>query len=72
MKLQRSFSLIIALTCGVAGAVHAQQSQAPDVFLKPYEVIDVSETGLFSGDRWLATVIDALTGGLRRRLVSPM
>ena len=49
-----------------------KKNKTPDVFLKPYDVIDVSETGLFSGDRWLATLIDALTGGLRSRLVSPM
>ena len=49
-----------------------KKNETPDVFLKPYDVIDVSETGLFSGSRWLATVIDALTGGLRNSLVRPM
>ena len=49
-----------------------KKNETPDVFLKPYDVIDVSETGLFSGSRWLATVIDALTGGLRGSLVRPM
>jgi polysaccharide export outer membrane protein len=49
-----------------------KKNQTPDIFLKPYDVIDVSETGIFSGSRWLATVIDALTGGLRNSLVRPM
>jgi polysaccharide export outer membrane protein len=49
-----------------------KKNEAPDVVLKPYDVIDVSESGLFSGSRWLATVIDALTGGLRSSLVRPM
>ena len=49
-----------------------KKNEIPDVFLKPYDVIDVSENGLFSGSRWLATVIDALTGGLRTTLVRPM
>jgi hypothetical protein len=49
-----------------------KRNQIPDVFLKPYDIIDVSETGLFSGSRWLATVIDALTGGLRNTLIRPM
>lgn len=49
-----------------------RKNEAPDVFLKPYDVIDVSETGIFSGSRWLATVIDAITGGLRNSIVRPM
>jgi len=49
-----------------------KKNETPDIFLKPYDVIDVSEAGLFSGSRWLATVIDALTGGLRSSLARPM
>ena len=49
-----------------------KKNASPDIFLKPYDVIDVSESGLFSGSRWLATVVDALTGGLRSSLVRPM
>lgn len=49
-----------------------KKNEMPDVFLKPYDVIDVSENGLFSGSRWLATVVDALTGGLRNTLIRPM
>ena len=49
-----------------------KRNEIPDVFLKPYDVIDVSDTGLFSGSRWLETVIGALTGGLRNNLSRPM
>ena len=49
-----------------------KKNEMPDIFLKPYDVIDVSDSGLFSGSRWLATVIDALTGGLRNNLGRPM
>jgi protein involved in polysaccharide export with SLBB domain len=49
-----------------------KKNEIPDVFLKPYDVIDVSENGLFSGSRWLATLVDALTGGLRNTLIRPM
>ena len=69
MKLQRSSLGQEIIKVNYAAI---KKNETPDVFLKPYDVIDVSETGFFSGDRWLATVIDALTGGLRRRLVSPM
>jgi len=48
-----------------------KKNEIPDVFLKPYDVIDVSENGLFSG-RWLATMVDALSGGLRNTLIRPM
>lgn len=49
-----------------------KKNETPDVFLKPYDVIDISDSGLFSGSRWLATVVDALTGGLRNTLIRPM
>jgi len=49
-----------------------KKNEIPDVFLKPYDVVDISDNGLFSGSRWLATVIDALTGGLRNNLSRPM
>lgn len=49
-----------------------KKNETPDVFLQPYDVIDISDSGLFSGSRWLATVVDALTGGLRNTLIRPM
>ena len=49
-----------------------RNNKAPDIFLQPYDAIYVSETGIFSGDRWLSTVLDALTGGLRNSLIRPM
>ena len=49
-----------------------KKNKAPDVFLKPYDVIDVSESGFFDNDVWLKNVIGALTGGLRNTLSRPI
>jgi polysaccharide export outer membrane protein len=49
-----------------------KKNQIPDVFLKPYDVIDVSENGIFSGSAWLELVVSALTGGLRTSLSRPI
>ena len=43
-----------------------------DVFLKPYDVIDVSETGIFNGKPWMDLVISALVDGMRNNLSRPM
>jgi polysaccharide export outer membrane protein len=48
-----------------------KKNQRPDVFLQPYDVIDVSSNGVFSGRGWLELVVSALTGGLRNTLVLP-
>ena len=49
-----------------------KKNEAPDIFLKPYDVIDVSENGIFTGTRWLGIVVDALTGGFRNALARPV
>ena len=49
-----------------------KKNKALDVFLKPYDVIDVSESGFFDNDVWLKNVIGALTGGLRNTLARPI
>ena len=49
-----------------------KKNKALDVFLKPYDVIDVSESGFFDNEIWLKTVIGALTGGLRNTLTRPL
>ena len=43
-----------------------KKNKAADVFLKPYDVIDVSDTGFFDPNVWWKNVINALTGGLQR------
>jgi polysaccharide biosynthesis/export protein len=42
-----------------------KKNQKPDVFLQPYDVIDVSDNGLLAGRNWLELLIGAFTGGLR-------
>ena len=49
-----------------------KKNEQPDIFLKPYDVIDVSEDGIFGGRPWWAIVVDSLTGGLRNALVRPI
>ena len=49
-----------------------KKNQKPDIFLKPYDVIDVSENGIFSGSKWLELVVGSLTGGLRNVLIRPI
>jgi polysaccharide export outer membrane protein len=48
-----------------------KKNQRPDVFLQPYDVIDVSSNGVFSGRSWLELMVSALTGGLRNTLILP-
>ena len=49
-----------------------KRNQSPDIFLQPYDVIDVSENGIFSGRAWLELVVGGLTGGLRSSLSRPI
>jgi polysaccharide export outer membrane protein len=49
-----------------------KKNEQPDVFLKPYDVIDVSESGIFSGDGWRRLLIGSLAGGLRTTLAHPI
>ncbi len=49
-----------------------KKNKTPDVFLKPYDVIDVSESGFFGRDVWLKNVIGALTGGIQNSLSRPI
>jgi len=46
-----------------------KKNESPDVFLQPYDVIDVSENGIFEGTGWLKLVLSGLTGGLRYPLL---
>lgn len=49
-----------------------KKNKTPDVFLKPYDVIDVTNSGFFGRDVWLKNVIGALTGGLQNSLSRPL
>lgn len=49
-----------------------KKNESPDIFLQPYDVIDVSENGIFSGKGWLELVVGGLTGGLRNTLPRPI
>lgn len=41
-----------------------KKNQKPDFLLQPYDVIEVSESGMFSSQRIGSTLMSALTGGL--------
>jgi polysaccharide export outer membrane protein len=41
-----------------------KKNEKPDFLLQPYDVIEVSEAGMFSSQRIGATLVGALTGGL--------
>lgn len=41
-----------------------KKNQKPDVLLQPYDVIEVGEAGMFSGERIGQTLMGALTGGI--------
>ena len=49
-----------------------KKNEIPDIFLQPYDVIDVSDNGVFAGKGWLDILLGALTGGLRNSLVLPI
>jgi polysaccharide export outer membrane protein len=46
-----------------------KKNQKPDVFLQPYDVIEVSDRGILEGRGWLDLLIAAFTGGLRSTVV---
>ena len=46
-----------------------KKNQKPDVFLQPYDVIDVSGGGILAGRGWLELLIAAFSGGLRNTVV---
>jgi len=46
-----------------------KKNQQPDVFLQPYDVIEVSDSGILEGNGWLKLLIAAFTGGLRSTVV---
>jgi polysaccharide export outer membrane protein len=41
-----------------------KKNQKPDVLLQPYDVVEVSEAGMFSGTRIGSTLLNAVTGGM--------
>jgi len=47
-----------------------KKNQKPDVLLQPYDVIEVSEAGILSKNRFGQTVISALTGGFSNMVSS--
>lgn len=49
-----------------------KKNQSPDVFLQPYDVIEVSDTGIFEGRGWLDVLVNSLAGGLRSALLGPI
>ena len=49
-----------------------RKNEQPDIFLKPYDVIEVSDNGIFAGKTWLGILLDALTGGVRNTLARPV
>ena len=49
-----------------------KKNEIPDVLLQPYDVVDVSDSGIFSGKGWLEIVVGALTGGLQNALLRPI
>ncbi len=49
-----------------------KKNETPDIFLQPYDVVEVSELGLLEGKGWMEIVFQALTGGLRNAMLSPL
>jgi polysaccharide export outer membrane protein len=47
-----------------------KKNQKPDFLLQPYDVIEVSEAGMFSSSRIGSTLVGALTGGLNGAISS--
>jgi len=47
-----------------------KKNQKPDFLLQPYDVIEVSESGMFSPNRLGSTVMSALTGGIQGAISS--
>ncbi len=46
-----------------------KKNQKPDVFLQPYDVIEVSNAGILEGRGWLDLLIAAFTGGIRNTVI---
>ena len=49
-----------------------KKNQNPDVLLKPYDVIDISDNGPFAGPRVIETLAGILMGGMRHSLPVPV
>src|ERR1043165_553124 len=49
-----------------------KKNQKPDVLLKPYDVIDISDNGPFAGPRVIETLAGILMGGMRHSLQVPI
>lgn len=49
--------------------VAVKKNQKPDVFLQPYDVIEVPDRGILDGRGWFDLLIAAFTGGLRSTMV---
>lgn len=49
-----------------------KKNESPDIFLQPYDVIDVSENGVFEGDGWWKMIVGALTRGLGSAVLGPL
>ena len=49
--------------------VAVKKNQKPDVFLQPYDVIEVPDRGILDGRSWFDLLIAAFTGGLRSTMV---
>ncbi|HJT66622.1 MAG TPA: polysaccharide biosynthesis/export family protein [Pyrinomonadaceae bacterium] len=47
-----------------------KKNQKPDVFLQPFDVVEVREAGMFSPQRFGQTVVGALTGGFSQMVSS--
>lgn len=47
-----------------------KKNQKPDFVLQPYDTIEVSESGLFSGPRITQTLLSAFTGGITNAVSS--
>jgi hypothetical protein len=47
-----------------------RKNEKPDFLLEPYDVIEVSEAGMFSSSRIGSTLMGALSGGLTQALTS--
>lgn len=48
-----------------------KKNEIPDVLLKPYDVIDISDNGPFTGPRLLETLAGILMGGVRNSVPVP-
>lgn len=46
-----------------------KKNQTPDVFLQPYDVIEVHDSGPFESGNWWKLLVSAFTGGLRNTVV---